>query len=282
MMCRPAIFLCVVWLCAIWFGLWGSLPAEAAAAPAVEGLAPLGQPDGLSLASDFTLRSADGRMFRLAGLEAPLQPLRQPGAALWPPAHKALAALQARLDRGVVIYDAGCPPDRWGRQAVRMLDRDGRWVEGDFLEQGLMRVGLSADCALQADRLLQAESVARQAGLGLWAEAGTALKAPDQTPRWIDSVQVVEGLVTAARSTKNGIYLDFGSDWRRSLGVKIGKRLARKLPGDPLALTGHRVRVRGWIGKGVGPLMEIIHPAQIEVPDGWPPRPTESKTGDMR
>ena len=138
------------------------------------------------------------------------------------------------------------------------------------------------DCADFAQSLLEAEAPARVAVLGIWAEPETALRSPEQTGRWVDSQQVVEGVVTAARLTKTALYLDFGADWRRGLGVKIGRRLIGKLPGDALALAGRRVRVRGWIGKGIGPLMELNHVAQIEAPDGWPQRGEARNVGEAQ
>ena len=43
------------------------------------------------------------------------------------------------------------------------------------------------------------------------------------------------------------------------------RRLFRRAGLDPLALEGRWLRVRGWLKKWNGPMIEATHPEQIEL-----------------
>lgn len=230
-----------------------------------------GQVSGI--AEDFTLTLADGRRLRLAEIELPRRPLSDPSSLPFPPAQSAREALRPLLQGSLRIRIEGPAPDRWGRWPAHLITADGRWVQTELLRQGWARVFTTATEHALALPLLRAETPARDAGLGLWGNPATALRRSDQTSRLIDSWQVVEGRVTSVHKNRGGIFVDLGEDWRRNLGLRLSRRTAARLPGDIQAMTGRRLRVRGWIGKGIGPIMDISHAEQIEAMDDWPPRP---------
>ena len=63
-------------------------------------------------------------------------------------------------------------------------------------------------------------------------------------------------------------YLDFGADWRRDFTLRAESRdLARfaRAGLDVAALAGRRILARGWLFESAGPMIELVHPAQIEV-----------------
>ena len=74
--------------------------------------------------------------------------------------------------------------------------------------------------------------------------------------------------MTDAASVRGRIYLNFGLDWRTDVTVGIGKREGRAFERagfDLLSLNGKRVRVRGWLRRRNGPMIEATHPEQIEI-----------------
>jgi micrococcal nuclease len=71
--------------------------------------------------------------------------------------------------------------------------------------------------------------------------------------------------VTRARP---GVFLDFGEDWRNDFAVAIANRDLRTFVEaglDPERLGGATVRIRGWIDRRRGPVIDVSHPEQIEV-----------------
>lgn len=240
---------------------WLTLPTLVARAePPPDGLDPAGTVRLVAVRGNDSLVLEDGRLLRLAGVALPRTGAVKP--------QQAVLSLTAGQSLG--LYIAG-KPDRWGRLPAHLMTADGHWLQGDLLRQGLARVQTAPDDRAAAARMLEAEAEARLAKRGLWGDPATALRAPEETPRLLDSVQVVEGAVTSVNVTHGFTYVNFGEDWRSGLGLKIPQGLLRRMPGDLSALAGRRLRVRGWIGKGAGPMMEISHPEQIELVDGpWP------------
>lgn len=232
----------------------------AAAAPDFLATRPgLGEAGLAAVKDDGSIRSADGRDLRLAGIDYPRGNL---GAA----ARASVAAMLSPAPFRLVA--AGCQEDRYGRLPVEIVAADGRWAQGELLRHGLVRVATTPDCRQDAAALLAAEGEARRLHRGLWGDPAYALRRADEAQRFIDSVQVVEGRVSSANPVHGGVYLNFGEDWRRSLGVHIPPSVVRAMPVDPLALAGRELRVRGWIGKGIGPLITVSHPEQIEIAAG--------------
>ena len=63
-------------------------------------------------------------------------------------------------------------------------------------------------------------------------------------------------------------YLDFGTDWRRDFTLRADNRDLKAFVRAGLAiesLQGRRILARGWLFESAGPMIELVHPAQIEV-----------------
>jgi hypothetical protein len=74
--------------------------------------------------------------------------------------------------------------------------------------------------------------------------------------------------VTALRSAT---YINFGADWRTDFTISMrggARREAMRRWTDLPALSGRRLRVRGWIEQRGGPMIEIQDLAEIEWLDG--------------
>jgi endonuclease YncB( thermonuclease family) len=215
-----------------------------------------------------TLRLADGRILRLAGILPPGRwEQRRPGA-LAAAARSALAGLTT--GQTLRLETEGAPPDRYGRILAHLFHEDGLWVEGELLRRGMARVATAADDRAFAAEMLRIEGEARRARTGLWAERIYRVRAPDELEHETGSFQIVEGTVLAAAQTRAGIFLNFGADRRTDSTVRIGRAalpLFRDAAFDPVLLGGRRVRVRGFVFWDDGPMIEATHPEQIELPD---------------
>lgn len=212
-----------------------------------------------------TLRLDDGRVLRLSGIEAP-KPSADGRRTLADAATKTLRDLAEgrALDLAVDV-----PEDRHGRVLARARRDDGLWLQDELLRRGLARVHTRPDARARAAEMLAAEAEARAAGLGLWATRAYAVRPADAQAlaRDIDSFQVIEGRVVHASKRRDELFLDFGEDWRSDVTVRLDReaqRLFQRSGLDPLALEGAVIRVRGWVVRRNGPMIDATHPEQIE------------------
>ncbi len=222
-----------------------------------------------------TLALDDGSEIRLAGALAPRALDGGADAGAWPLEQAATAELE-RLTLGspVELGLAGRRTDRYGRllAQVFVLGGGGRlWLQGEMLRRGYARAyALPGSTECMPD-LLAAERQARDAGAGLWAHPAYQVR-PASRPwdllRFRSTFQTVEGQVVDASDVRGQVYLNFGTNWRDDFTATV--RPAHKAAFaqgklDLKALEGRRVRVRGWIERRSGPLIELYHPSQVEV-----------------
>jgi len=228
----------------------------------------------------------DGRAVHLAGVEVPLPPAA--GSPFAAPGGTAAEAALSRLLSGaqVVLQQAETKPDRYGRivayaEAVR--DGERRSVEADLVAAGFARVGGNAGSGACVAALLRAETAARKARIGLWANPyydPLRADAPDGIVAERGRFALVEGNVVTVHESGAIFYLNFGRRWSREFSVTIRKRNERKFAAaglDLKALAGRPVEVRGWIearaatGSGAAfwraPWIEAAFPAQIQLAD---------------
>ena len=216
-----------------------------------------------------TLVLDDGRHVRLVGIQAPKLPLGRPHVKRQPFADQAKTALEElTLGRTIRLSYGGRRMDRYDRQLAHLHDESGRWVQGDLLFRGLVRVYSFRDNRTPVGDMLMLEREARAAGRGIWSHAFYRVRDTSETPKHLDSFQLVEGTVVDSAEVRGRTYLNFGEDWRSDFTVTVSpkdKRRFREEPFDLLALKGRRVRVRGWLYQRNGPMIDITHPEQIEL-----------------
>ncbi|MCW9035159.1 MAG: thermonuclease family protein [Rhodospirillales bacterium] len=216
-----------------------------------------------------TVRLEDGRQVRLVGLQAPKLPLGRKGFKKWPLADESKKMLENLcLNRQVQLHFGGTAMDRHSRILAHLITEDGTWIQGEMLRQGMARVYTFPDNRSVIDKMLKAEKEARHNNRGIWQHPFYRVRSPENLYKVIGTFQVVEGVVRATAFVKGTIYLNYGADWRKDFTVKIkgkAKRLFKNVGLDPLSLKGKRLRVRGWLKKRNGPLIEATHPEQIEV-----------------
>ena len=206
------------------------------------------------------------------GLKVHLEGVRLPaGAADRAPAEFARAVLSAiaRMVRSDAMTLTTTPPelDRYRRLRVQAFVGE-NWLQADLLERGLARVSLAPDRTECAFELLAIEARARQAGRGIWASAGYAIRSPLDIGRYVDTFQIVEGTVLSATNKNGRAYLNFGDNWRRDFTVTVDPddmANFRRSGVDPKSYSGQTIRVRGWVQSHYGPEIEVPNPQSIEV-----------------
>jgi endonuclease YncB( thermonuclease family) len=226
--------------------------------------------DGETVALD------DGTELRLIGALAPraIDVGAEPGA--WAAERRTRDDLQALVfGKSIELAFGGERMDRYGRlQAHAFLtEGDGRrWVQGHLLEHGLARAYALARNRACSTELLAAERAAREARRGLWAEAAYQVRSPARPPellRYRTTFQIVEGRIVRVAQVRGVIYLNFGRNWRQAFAIALrsGDRgLLGDHAGNPNALEGRSVRVRGWIERrGGAPVIDLSSGGMIEV-----------------
>ena len=209
---------------------------------------------------------------RLSSIQAPR--LANDFDKAWPYAKEAKDALSALIsNRHVELLYGKTKRDRYERAIAQVysLNPDGQkdlWIQAEMLRLGLARVyswrGDNADIIA----LYALEEEARQNQRGIWSDDFYAIRSPDPDPlaQYVDSVQIVEGIIISTADVRGRIYLNFGANYKTDFTVAIARKHVRAFDAiDPLSLAGARVRVRGWIELFNGPMIWIDHPDRLEI-----------------
>jgi micrococcal nuclease len=280
------LFRSVIGILALW-GAWSllapnlnpgqtSLPMKASQGPkapaTASNSAPIPDVDRVVQVIDGdTVRLAMGREVRMTGIQAPKLPLGRKGFRKWPLADAAKQHLEDLvLGQQVQIQPGESPQDRWGRILAQLYNEQDIWLQEAMLEEGLARVYTFADNARHADALYAAEARARKAGKGIWRLGYYAVRTPLQAAGHVDTFQLVEGRIVELANVRGRVYLNFGEDYQTDFTVSIAAPVRRAFETagiDLMALQGKGVRVRGWLRDWNGPLIELTHPAQLELLD---------------
>lgn len=220
-----------------------------------------------AILSGDTIDLEDGLRVRLAGIQAPA-PARDSRPA-WPLAVDAASETGALcLGRSVTLHYGDDRRDRWQRALAHVLLDDGTWVQGHLLQRGFARVYTWPRTSTGARRMLDLERTARANRRGIWAERFYRIRNPSETWGDLDSWQIVEGRVVDAATVRGTGYLNFGLDWRNDFTFRLepdARRAFRKAGVDLADLAGLRVRGRGWVYPTNGPMIDLTHPAQLEI-----------------
>jgi endonuclease YncB( thermonuclease family) len=233
------------------------LLANPLAASAACGIADLGAGDVAAVRDGATLLLKDGREVRLAGIE--------PVSAAQP------LLVTLAQGRHVSLRAAAQPAaDRYGRVLAFVRTEAGSLQEA-LIAQGAARVASRAGGRACAERLLSLEDQARVSHRGLWTDPNFAPLAAEPgtwAQERLGTFILVEGTVISVRQSGGMVYVNFGRRWTRDFTLIIPRRLQaafREAGRDPQMLQGRRVRVRGWLERHSGPIIEASAPEQIEL-----------------
>ncbi|MEM6780901.1 MAG: thermonuclease family protein [Pseudomonadota bacterium] len=228
-----------------------------------------GRVDQVIDALTVTLKS--GKIIRLSSLDIPGFVYPEPSEH----SLKAKEELEKLLPEGteVILHQTIKPKvgreNRMGQMLAHLkTKKDDIWVQGHMIENGLARVAPTIRNFELSEDMYALEEKARAEKIGLWDEKAYPVLTHDNAMQAIGNFAVVEGVIQKAASVRNNVYLNFGDDWRKDFTIQI-KPPVRKLlvreDIDPLALNGQKVRVRGWVREYNGALIELNHPASLEI-----------------
>ena len=251
-----------------------AMPAAARGLP--DGLEPGAEALVASVVDDDTVvleAPIDGSsQVRLVGLQAPKLPLGRKNFSVWPLAPQSKRALEdITFGQPVRLFFGGAKKDRHGRQLAHLRTAGGLWVQGEMLRRGMARVYSFSDNRAVVGDMLALEREARDAKRGIWRLGFYAVRDAADVPamaRLFGTFQIIRGRVLYTKRIKSQVYLNFGENWRDDFTITLktqARRMFAKAGTDPLSLLGKTVRVRGWLKKYNGPLIEASHPEQIEV-----------------
>jgi endonuclease YncB( thermonuclease family) len=205
---------------------------------------------------------ADGRTVRLAGIW--VDPAD--GAA----ASAASAALASWLDGRLVTLDP--PPaaaDRHGRLRAQARAREGMWLQGELVRRGFAVAAPAPDVADgRVAQPLALEREARLAARGVWSGGAVGPWPAERVAAERGRYVLVSGRVREVARVQDQVYLNFGEDWRSDFTLRAEARRARafaKAGLDLERLAGRNVLARGHLFEIGGPMIELVHPAQIGV-----------------
>ncbi len=220
----------------------------------------------------------DGRLVRLAGVEAPRPSTSDPDR----PA-RASAQLRGWLMRPDLRVDLellAAVPDRWNRLPARLFAPGGdgapRSVAEALVEAGLARVEIDPLARPCLRSLLALEAQARRGKLGLWADPAFAIApATDRAglAARAGEVLLVEGRVNGVGSTASRTYVNFGPIRTVDFAVTVSRSnlAAFEKAGTALSgLAGKTLRVRGVLETAFGPQIELADPEAMEIVAGGP------------
>jgi len=215
----------------------------------------------------------DGRAIRLVGTLSPRTGTR------WAQAmgleSKIMAALEAHLlGKEVRLRIGSRERDRYGRLMTHVFVGDGDdtvWVQEALVRGGLATVYSFSDNRECVRELQAVERVAREAGAGFWEQGVFRVRDAadlDSLDGLAYSFQIVEGRVEDVAESRGRVYLNFGEDWRTDFTATVAPSDRDSFNGsgvELLGLKGRTVRVRGWVERRNGPMIDVTHPEQIEL-----------------
>jgi endonuclease YncB( thermonuclease family) len=219
------------------------------------------------------LSLADGRILRLAGIEAPGPTPADPDLAA-----RGRDWLKAWIENQDIFFEsADSRPDRWGRIPASVFasgQEDGTSlisVEKRLLEQGFARIVPDQHKTPCAELMIFAERGAQTAGLGLWSDPYYVVAAATDADAFAEragSFIIAEGKLSDVRQISTRTMLFFGPHRRSHLTVTILQRNIKIFEAAGLHfhdLIGQTLRVRGMLETRFGPEIELTQPNEIEL-----------------
>lgn len=228
---------------------------------------------------------ASGLKVSLSAIQAPKPAQKYDGKdkyEAWPMADEARETLRTlTAGKTVKLFYGGDKRDRYNRAIAQVFTLNDKgepdiWLQEAMVKAGMARVyswgGYQQDMAV----LYDAEQSARAAKRGIWDSKITGafydVRKPDPDPlaQYVDSVQVVEGIIIKTAEVRGTIYLNFGADYKTDFTIAVPKKsrkFFKKASYDPLGLSGARVRVRGYIELYGGPIIWLNDPERLEILD---------------
>lgn len=211
----------------------------------------------------------DQTRVRLVGIQAPKLPLDRKGYRKWPLGAESKEMLSDLvLNKFVTLYFGGQRRDRYGRALAHLFLKDGLWIQGEMIKNGMARVYTFPDNRAIVPEMMDMEHIARQNHKGIWALDYYRPKDHNTAGEYKNSFQLITGIVKDVANIRGTYYLNFDEDWRQDFTIVIKSRAARafiKANKSPENYKGKKIEVRGWLKSYNGPMIEATHPEQIMI-----------------
>lgn len=166
--------------------------------------------------------------------------------------------------RDVRLENERAQKDKYGRRLAQIYTQSGENIQTDLLERGLAFVVAVGEGGFDyVDSFIAAESKARRANKGVWADDHfspiSAKTAVDMRHRGYSRVR---GTVKRVSRSRNNQTLHLEGDFRILINHQSWKHYFK---GNSQRYVGQSVEARGWIFKSHGVTgMKIYHPAMLE------------------
>lgn len=251
----------------------GQAKTEAEGPLAACELAPGGSATVADVIDGDTLVLADGRVVRLAGVEAPKPYLARSSAGVGALAEAARRELRDLAgDKTVVLHFGEHASDRHGRLLAHLRLADDTWLQEAMVAAGMARIRPFAGDVSCLDDLRGPETDARDADLGLWRDPEfSVISAYDSSLIKRKGLYVVvEGRVLSVGHGNRLDFLNFGHNWQRDFTVLVAASVSARLAKQGLpveSMVGKWVRVRGIVEDSGGPAIRLRSAGEIEVLD---------------
>jgi hypothetical protein len=157
-------------------------------------------------------------------------------------------------------------PDRHGRIPALVVGADGTLLQAALARDGLALAFAAGGRVPCFEAILAAEDEARRNRRGFWATASVAPADPEALASRIGRFVIFEGTVVSVGSRARTTYVDFGKVWSKDVTAEIAAK-DRAAFGDAAAieaLSGARLRLRGFLAEKSGPMLPLRSPLQIE------------------
>lgn len=215
-----------------------------------------------SVVTASSFRTRDGHEIRLAGVIGPGEDGSLPAPEILRAARASLAAALEGHELRLAVLNF---PDRYQRITAQVF-ADGNWLQQAMLRRGWVRVDPTRSAGLCDHALYSAEREAIDSTSGHWGDGQFRIKTPDEVTKSAARFEIVEGEVWRSRNFKGRQIIEFRT--ASSFQLEVLQQTVRELRQahvDLRRLRGKTLRVRGWIGLGDRPVMEISKPAALEI-----------------
>ncbi|KZL20676.1 hypothetical protein PsAD2_01164 [Pseudovibrio axinellae] len=160
--------------------------------------------------------------------------------------------------------------DRWGRRPAILLDQNRRDLSSELVESGMAMVRPQFRAFNCLKFLINLERTARREKAGIWAVKNVINDYLSIGYERFGLYEILEVRLISVGQTRSKTYLNFGERWTEDLTGIIQRGMLEEFlefGHDLSAMSGKRVRLRGVLQMDQGPMIELRHPAQLELLD---------------
>lgn len=152
--------------------------------------------------------------------------------------------------------------DRLGNTIGHVVTEGGVWIQAEMVGKGLAWAYSTETNRDLIKPLYGYEDQARATKAGFWVDPEYAIKDKESIKNYYNTFQIVEDVVYDVGDDKEFYYINFDKDFKSDFTATVDQKV-RDMPSNMFNLRRHRIRIRGWIEKQNGPLIEITHPEQF-------------------